>query len=138
MVPTRGPSHCFHTQRVQGKNKGRKPGGHLESKLARGIGTSQSYTQQTKHDKIEEHPVYCVKKKTCEVIPERVRSPEEIVEAIGHPDEWSIVSQIEGSKHPAKLRPTQPAVVRIFKKIPTVIPIDETILQHREKSNNCQ
>src|SRR5437879_4717505 len=102
------------------------------------IRTPHSQTQQTKHDKIEEHTVHCVKKETCQVIPERVCSPQQIVEAIGHPDEWPIVSQMEGSKHPAKLCPTQSPVVWIFKKIPPVIPIDETILQHGKKSNNCQ
>src|SRR2546422_3171474 len=115
MVPARCPSHCFHTQRMQGKDKGGKAGNRLESKLAMDVGTRQSQTQQTKHDKIEEHTVHCVKKETCQVIPERVCSPQQIVEAIGHPDEWPIVSQMEGSKHPAKLCPTQSPVVWIFK-----------------------
>src|SRR5438128_2099727 len=87
MVPARCPSHCFHTQRMQGKDKGGKAGNRLESKLAMDVGTRQSQTQQTKHDKIEEHTVHCVKKESCQVIPERVCSPQQIVEAIGHPDE---------------------------------------------------
>ena len=72
------------------------------------------------------------------MIPERGHPPQEIVQTIGHPGQGPVVAHMEGGEHPTELYPTEPAVVRIFKQVFYIIPINKLILQYGGKSQDGQ
>jgi hypothetical protein len=84
--------------------------------------------QQPESDEVENESVSSMEEDVGQMIPEWIHPPEEIVRSKRHPAQRLIMTHVKGRKHPAKLLPAQPPVVRVFQKILVVVPIYELIL----------
>jgi hypothetical protein len=71
-------------------------------------------------------------KQAAQMVSEGVHAPENIIQTISHPGERHARTQIAGGKHPAKLLPTQTAVIRIGDEKRFVVPVDKSVSQRRD------
>ena len=74
-------------------------------------------------------------KQAAQMVSEGVHAPENIIQAISHPGERHTRAQIAGGKHPAKLVPTQTAVIGIGDQKRLVVPVDKSVLQRGDKDH---
>ena len=99
------------------KYEGGKSGAEMEglSFPVRYIRNSQA--QQAQSHKIKDHGVGCVQEQIGQMIAKWIHSPHNVIHAQGEPTQRLVRALMKSSEHPAKLRPTEAPIVRVFKKI---------------------
>jgi hypothetical protein len=79
-----------------------------------------------------------VQQKIGQMVADRIKAPEEVIDAEGEPGQRLIVTHVKCSEHPLNIRPAKTPVEWIFNNVPVVIPIDKPILQCRIKGDHSE
>jgi hypothetical protein len=61
------------------------------------------------------------------MIAESIHAPQQIIQAECKPAERLVMTQVEGRKHPAQMRPGKTSEVLVFNESFQVVPIDEAV-----------